>query len=201
MESEAGRLFVERAYEGRKDFSLSETRAATIGRLLEKIPALPAVIEKTAEAIKTKDPVELVTALGTEVQHAGQKAVSQTRELLGKVPGIGGVLHSLGSVAADRKDLGEAERRGREALVAFQQAGDKVGIAGSLRLLGSIALAQGERRRALTLLEAARQAAVEAGSDDLAGIERDLESARRAAGRPPQSTLSLDQAISFAMTD
>ena len=202
MASESGRLFVERAHEERKDFTLTLPRASRISRLLEKTGGFPGVIEKAAGVMK--DPKELVAAIGEGADKVGQYAVSQGKELVNKVreaPGFGAFVQSLGDLAADRKDLAEAERLSREALEAAQLTGDMAGIANSLRQLGKVALTQMEHRRALTLLEAARQAAVESGSEELSGFEADLESARRAAGRTPHFNLSLDQAITFAMTD
>ena len=203
LASEAGRLFVERVHEGRKDFALTPPRAATIGRLLDRT-RITAAIEKAAEVIKTKEPAELAGALGEEVHQMGKMAFDQGKGLFNRMretPGFGALLQSLGSLAADQKDLAEAERRSREALAAYQQTGDRQGIAASLRQLGNIALIQKEHRRALTLLEAARQAAVECGSPEAEGISADLDSARRAAGRTAHAYLPLDQAITFAMSD
>lgn len=85
------------------------------------------------------------------------QAASLLHESLALKRGLGEpaswVLIHLAQLALAREDYGEAQQLGEESLEAAQQAGDSVFPALALRVLGETALAQGDYKRARTLLK------------------------------------------------
>ncbi len=209
MAAEGGRLFAERARAARPDFQLTDRRARVISRLLRRVGGLPATIEKTAAMMRSRQPTEILDAIGTEFVHAavqiGEVAATRGKQMLERAketPELAAILHSVGSAAVAQRDLAEAERITRRALGIYRQLGDRAGMAVCLRQLGNIAAHQRDHGRAATLLSAAYQTATEAGLPEAPEILADLESARRAAGRDARSTgITLDEAMALAMSE
>ncbi len=209
LAADGGRLFVERAHDSRPDFELTEKRARVISRLLRRVGGIPASIQKTADMMKDRQPAEVLDALGSEMaqvaMQVGSTAASKGKEILARVresSEFAAVLQSLGSVAADRRELAEAERTSRQALAIYERLGDREGVVACLRQLGTIALRQSDLQRAVTLLSAAYDAAQEAQSPQAPAILADLEALRHATGRLPQvQRMGLDQAVRLAMSD
>ena len=67
-------------------------------------------------------------------------------------------------------------------MAAYQESGDRAGIAAGLRQLGNIAFQQKDYGRAVTLLSAAHSAAMEIQSPDSPAISAELQAAQKAAG-------------------
>jgi class 3 adenylate cyclase len=209
MESEAGRLFVERAVDARPDFEITDQRAKPVSRLLHLLGGVPESIEKAAEMTHSRQvtPARILDALSPELrqsaQEVGQAAAARGKELLARLrqsPGLAALLQSLGGVAADRRDLDEAERKCREALTIYDRSHDRQGIAATLRQMGNIAFARKDYRRAVLLLGAAHQTYAELGSPEMEAVAADLECARRALGRDASAVaLPLEQAIEVAL--
>jgi class 3 adenylate cyclase len=202
LASESGRLFVERAYEERSDFELSEPRAGLMSRILNKVGskvgAKPADVEKVAEKLgdakaATGRALKILADRITQNEEIGLAVAAGKEE-------ISSLLQSIGGLGADRQKLDEAERQCRNALDMSRQKGDRLGIANALRQLGNIAFAQKAFDKAVTLLSAANQAFHELGSPEALNVRPELEAARRAQGHDaamPQ--VSIDSAIETAM--
>lgn len=204
LESEAGRLFVDRAHEERADFALNDRRARPIARLLSRLPGLPEAVERAAAMLRQQDvsPGQVLAALGRELRSSmegvGQIATEQGREIvlrLKDAPSLGALLETVGSMAAELRHLAEAERVAREALAIYEREGDRQGVAISLRQLGNIAYARGDFSRAVSLLQAARHAFEEIGEVD-PGLLADIEMASRAlAESAARETLNTIQIV------
>jgi class 3 adenylate cyclase len=207
MESEAGRLFVERTHENILEFDLTPPRAKSISRLLHRLQGgVPGNIEKTADALKTTTGAvgkaltsltERISRKAEIVAHDGKAAISRIRE----TPELAALLEGIGLLAADRHQLDEAERLCRDALRVAQHANDGHAVASALRQLGNIAFAQGEYEKAITLLTASHQAYHDLKSPVALKIRVEIEAARRALGHGAQApAVTLDHAIQVAMT-
>ncbi len=208
MESEAGRLFAERAHAARSDFRLTDRRAKPVSRLLRSLGGMPAAIEKAAEMMRGRDvtPSALLNALGGEIaqsaEEATRAAATHGRTLLQRISeshGMASLLDTLGTALADRRELAQAENATREALAIYHRIGDREGVAGSLRQLGLVAAAQRNYTRAAALLHAAHDAYLELDKQVAARIHSDLETIRRNLGADvelPRPTLS--QAVALA---
>jgi class 3 adenylate cyclase/predicted ATPase len=208
MASEAGQLFAERVHEARPDFRLTDRRAKPIARLLHSLGGMPAAIEKAAEMMRSADvtPSAILSALGGELAHGAEEATKAAAshgrtlvERLSDSAGLAGLLDTIGTALADRRELAHAEQASREALAIYHRIGDKEGVAGSLRRLGLVAAAQRNYVRAAALLHAARDLYQELDKRIAARIDSDLETIRKALGTGaelPQPTLS--QAVALA---
>ncbi len=204
MQTDAGRLFVERAHDERADFALNDRRAKSISRLLSRLPGLPEAVEKAAAMLRQPDvsPAQVLTALGRDLKTSVEEITGvQGRDIVNRLresPGLAALLETLGAASADRRHLDEAERVSRDALAIHERLGDRHGVAVSLRQLGNIAYARCDYARAVSLLLAARQAFDEAGGvepellTDLETARRALaESAARQSQRPSQPVVEL----------
>jgi len=208
MQTDAGRLFVERTQEARADFGLTEGRAKTVSKLLRHLGGFPAAIERAAEMMRggQATPAGILTALGQEVAHGAEDvatvAAEQGRALLGKLaesPGMAALLSSIGATLQDQRRLDEADRASRDALRIYDRTGDANGVASSLRRLGLVAAAKQNHERAAGLLQAARDAYRELDVKMADRVEAELAIVRRAMGsgaRMPQ--LSVSQAVAMA---
>jgi len=209
MASEAGRLFVERVHEERPDFELTDRRAKPVSRLLRTLKGIPELTEAAAALMRGRSvPTrKIVETLAQDVRHGldevAHRATERGRALLTRLrdtPSLAALLNALAEAADDRRDLAEAERILRADLQAQQAAGDRAGIARTLRQLGNIAFAQRDHRRAVVLLTVALRAHSELQSPERAQVFNDLEYARRALGADAHTaSLSLERAVAYAM--
>jgi tetratricopeptide (TPR) repeat protein len=135
-------------------------------------------------------------------------ALARFREL-GDYWGIGGSLIGLGHLAIDRSDIPGATDRFREALDLFAQVKDRRNAARVLEALATVAAAEGDAVRAVTLAggaAAVRQAVgVPPVPQEQAKLERALESARLGSQAAAAATawmtgwaMGLDELIAYA---
>jgi class 3 adenylate cyclase len=207
MQSEAGRLFVERTHENGLDFDLTPPRAKAISGLLHKIQGgVPGLNEKTANTLKAKSGamVKALTSLTERISVKAEEVAVDGRAALGKfreTPELAALLEGIGLLAADRHKLDEAERLCRDALNVAKQTNDQHGVASALRQLGNIAFGRGDYEKAIMLLTASHQAYHDLKSPIALKVRIEIEHARRAQGKAHQSpSVTLDQAIQLAMS-
>ena len=126
LESEAGRLFVDRAHEERADFALNDRRARPIARLLSRLPGLPEAVERAAAMLRQQDvsPGQVLAALGRELRSSmegvGQIATEQGREIvlrLKDAPSLGALLET-----AIQANQGYADHYGVSLALTRRQA-------------------------------------------------------------------------------
>jgi class 3 adenylate cyclase len=197
LDSEAGRLFVERAHESRPDFQLGGRRARTISRLLHRLPALPATIEKAVEqtvgTFRGREATRILNSLGKELmasaEEAGHDLMERGRHALEQMrdsPTVSPLLESL-APHTGQGDLEVAEANYRDALDIYQRLDDKQGVAATLWQLGKLAGKRRDWTRAVSLLTAACAALRDLGSPEAREAAADLEAARTAqqAAQPP----------------
>jgi class 3 adenylate cyclase/predicted ATPase len=192
MESEAGRLFVERVSEVRPDFRLTEQRAKPTGRLTRLLGGLPGALEKAAEMFRGPDGQAGVglADLGREVAQAAEMltraTVSKSQELVDRLntsPTMASFLQNLSAALTDAHALEEAEEACRQAMEMHRANGNPVGVATSMRRLGLIAMARKQFERAEALLAAARDSLQALGSPEALEVEAEIAAVRRAAAR------------------
>ncbi len=204
LESEAGRLFVERAHEKRADFEVTGRNAPAIGRLLNKIIPTPANVENLADMLPQAPLAALGQVLNKGAQ-LGKQALSQGRETLDKIKQsqeYAAFQHSMAG-AFEAGDSAEAELHWQEALASYRSIGDQRGVAESLRRLGVIAIHRKDFGRAYKLLTAAHHMFLDLKSPESLAVRLDVDAARRglAAGEEAHGPILVSDAIVLAMGD
>lgn len=122
------------------------------------------------------------------------------------------LVHTLGYIAQHEGDLEMAESRFRESLAIFEKVGNQRGIAECLAGLAGLRAEQGNPQMAATLLAAAAATQDVTGAAwwpaDRVEIERNariiraaLDEETFAAAREAGRSLSLDQAVAFALAE
>ena len=136
----------------------------------------------------------------------------ELRKQLGNKWGVGVSLGTLGWVAIHEGDWQRALARLGESLEVRQEIGDKGGIAWCLERLAEVALAQGNLEKAVGLLSAAAALRISIGSvidpvdqpeyqNRRASLRAELGEAQFAAKWEEGRTMTMDQAIAYALTD
>ena len=222
IETDAGRLFIERASAEDANFkmSLKETRSAE--ELLEMLDGVPFSIESAAQMMDKVPPSVVLEWLNQHLEpnrvpakspgvekfrqilRGGAQKVYETveeRTRLG-VANLGQLMQSVASVAADRHNDAKAAELGRESLKLSQEAGDDLGVATSLRQLAAVKWRTGDKQSAIVLHNAALQLARKHTSPNLAEYERELAAYQvelRPEEREQPLTTEIEAAVQMAM--
>lgn len=203
IESDSGRLFVERAQEAIRTFQLTDPRARIISSLLRKLDGLPGAIEKTVDLLRTHQNAP-EGILSTSEQAAPSAGGAPRRPIMERIldgSALAALLPAIGDSHPPTTGHDEADQRTLEALRQYHRIGDMAGIADSLRDLGRSAAVRRSYERAAILLQGALEAYREVGSPIVDRVEKELDEVRNALGvgvRPESTTLSKAIALATA---
>ncbi len=223
-QTEAGRLFLERASTVHPGLKLTQAEQAAVEELLRELEGVPLSIERAAQLMDrvppsvvlewlnqklTPDRVPPTTSPGVAklkglLRRSAQKVKYTFEETTrASAVGLGQLLQGIANVATDRHDEKAAEL-GRETLRMSQEVGDELGMAAALRQLARIKWQQGDRQSAVAMLAAALQLYRAHSAEEVAVVQRELDQAREqfglaegAQGAAP----TLESAVALAMGD
>jgi hypothetical protein len=224
LETDAGRLFLERASEVRPDLKLTPRDKEVVEELLRKLEGVPVNIEQVAKLMESYTPAVILEWLNRKLEpnrvpakesnvekfkgimRRGAQRVSESVEELPKTLAVNlsHLLQNVASIAADRHNDKEAAELGRESLRLSHQAGDELGIAAALRQLARTRWIQGDHKSAVAMLAAAVQLYRAHEAEELAATQRELETYRERLASNEGTlpiTPSVEGAIDMAMKD
>lgn len=224
LDTDAGRLFLERASEAKPDFALTAHEQEATGELLDKLEGVPISIERAARMMDTLSPAIVLDWLNQKLEpnrvpsratnaekfkgmlRRGAQKVSEQVEELPKTLAVnlGNLLQGVANVATDRRDETEATELGRESLRLSQQSGNELGIAAALRQLARARWQQGDRKSAVAMLSVAVQLYRSHNAEEFAETQRELDRLREQLAQH-EGVLpvipSVEGAIDLAMRD
>ncbi len=194
IETDAGRLFLERASEADPNFKMSQKETRSAEELLDLLDGVPISIESAAKMMDKVAPSVVLEWLNQNLQPnrvpAKSPGVEKFRNILRDgaqrvyetveertrmgVANFGQLVQSIANVATDRHNDAEAAELGRESLKLSQEAGDDLGVAASLRQLAAVKWRGGDRQSAVVLHSAALQLARKHDAPDCTEYEREL---------------------------
>lgn len=224
LETDAGRLFLERASQVRPDLKLTPRDKEVVGELLQKLEGIPVNIEQVAKLMESYSPTVILEWLNRKLEpnripskesnvekfkgimRRGAQRVSESVEELPKALAVNlsHLLQNVASIAADRHNEKEATELGRESLRLSHQVGDELGMASALRQLARSRWQQGDHKSAVAMLSAAVQLYRTHEAEELAVTQRELETYRERLAQHEKSlplTPSVEGAMDIAMND
>lgn len=195
LDSDAGRLFIERASEADPAFKMSQKETQSADDLIKKLDGVPVSIERAAQMMDSIPPSVVLEWLDQHLEPnrvpAKSPGVEKFRQILRdgaqkvyetveektrmSVAGFGQLMQSIANVAADQHKDTEAAKLGRESLRLSQEAGDDLGVAASLRQLSAVKWRSGDQHSALVLMNAAVQLARRHDAPDCRDYEREWD--------------------------
>ncbi len=223
-QTDAGRLFLERAMAVNPHLKLSVSELEAAALLLRKLEGTPSNIELAAQMmdrltpsvvlqwLEQRLPVDRVPPKSAGVQKfrnivrgAAQKVSDHIEELPRALEvNLGRLLQGVAGLATERRETHQATQLGRESLRLSRETGDLLGTAAALRQLAQVKWQQGDRQSATALLTAAAQLYRESNSDQYPEIQRELDRAReqlgQAEGRLPIAP-TVDGAVALALEE
>jgi class 3 adenylate cyclase len=222
LDSDAGRLFIERAADADPAFKMSQKETRSAEDLIKKLDGVPVSIERAAQMMDSIPPSVVLDWLDQHLEPnrvpAKSPGVEKFRQILRdgaqkvyetveertrmSVANLGQLVQSIASVATDRHKDAEAAELGRESLRLSQEAGDNLGVAASLRQLSAVKWRNGDRQSALVLMNAATELVRRYNAPDIRTYERELE-VMQALLKPEDCTdtvsAGLETAVQIAM--
>jgi len=220
-QSDAGRLFLDRAFEANPALKLTSKETIEAIRLLEALDGVPNSIEKAAQLMDRIPPSLVVAWLdqklpaGRVAQRASQgvdlfrgimrrgaQRVVSTMEQTTRTSSwssLGQLLQGIADVATDRLNQEHATHLGRESLRVSQEAGDDLGVAAALRQLARLKWQQGDRQGAVAMLSAAVEVYRAHNADDYPESQRELEDAREQLEHAETQPATVEYAVNLAM--
>jgi class 3 adenylate cyclase len=178
INSDAGRLFMDRAAEANPDFKITPVETAAVVRLIHWLEGVPESIEKAAALMDKLSPATVVDELEKRVmpvlnsaagpgveklkemmRASAQKVKVSTSDTVSRPPSanISNLIQGIATVEADKKNEEHAAALSRESLRAALEAGDEVAMADSMRQLAAMRARHGDHQSASALLAAASQ--------------------------------------------
>ncbi len=178
IDTEAGRLFMDRAAEANPDFKMSPVETAAAAKLVAWLEGVPDSIEKAASLMDRLSPAHVLdelekrlmpvlnSAAGPGVEKLkevmrlnAQKVKVTVSEPVSRPPSanLSRLIQGIANVAADRQNEEQAAALSRESLRAALEGGDEVAMADSLRQLAALRARHGDHQSASAMLAAAAQ--------------------------------------------
>jgi class 3 adenylate cyclase/predicted ATPase len=202
-QTDAGRLFLERAMAVNPQLRLSASELEAAAILLRKLEGTPANIELAAQMmdrltpslvlqwLEQRLPADRVPAKSAGVQKFKNIVRGAAQKVSDHIPDIpravevnlGRLLQGVAGLATERRDARQATELGRESLRVSRETGDLLGTAAALRQLAQVKWQQGDRQSATALLTAAAQLYRESNSEQYPAIQRELDHARELLGQ------------------
>jgi class 3 adenylate cyclase/predicted ATPase len=223
-QTDAGRLFLERAMAVNPQLKLSAAELEAAAVLLRKLEGAPSNIELAAQMmdrltpslvlqwLEQRLPADRVPAKSAGVQKFKNIVRGAAQKVSDHIPDIpralevnlGRLLQGVAGLATERRDSRQATELGRESLRVSRETGDLLGTAAALRQLARVKWQQGDRQSATALLTAAAQLYRESDSEQYPEIQRELDHAREllghAEGKLPIAP-TVDGAVALALED
>lgn len=223
-QSEAGRLFLERAVAVNPKLKLNAAEMTAAVQLLKQLEGTPVSIERAAQLMDRVSPSMVLEWLNRRLEPdrvpAKSPGVQKFRELVRgtaqKVSdrvetwprtlevNLGRLLQGVADFATDRLDVKHAAELGQQTLRLSCDTGDTLGMAAALRQLAQVKWKQGDRQSATALLTTAAQLYRESDPEHYPEVQRELEKAREQVGldegllpAPP----TLDRAVALALEE
>lgn len=218
-QTDAGRLFIERALVVNPDLKLTQTESASIRELLAELEGIPAGIERAAQLVDRIPPSEILAWLRRQLPEQQDDSPRTGSEKLRKlarkgvqraatttcarVPApcpvqLGSLLQGIAEVAADRHEADQAARLGRTSLELSQAAGDELGMGVALRHFARLHWERGDRQSAVALWACAAQIFRVHNAEEYPAILRELDAARESVS-DLEEVLSLTPGVEAAV--
>jgi class 3 adenylate cyclase len=223
-QTDAGRLFLERAMAVNPQLRLSASELEAAAVLLRKLEGAPSNIELAAQMmdrltpslvlqwLEQRLPADRVPARSAGVQKFKNIVRGAAQKVSDHIPDIpravevnlSRLLQGVAGLAAERRDSRQAAELNRESLRVAHETGDMLGAAAALRQLAQVKWQQGDRQSATALLTVAAQLYRESNSEQYPEIQRELDHARellgQSEGRLPIAP-TVDSAVALALED
>jgi class 3 adenylate cyclase/predicted ATPase len=223
-DTDAGRLFLERASAVNPNFKLSRAEQAAAEELVARLQGVPISIERAAQLMDRVPPSVVlgwldqrleavplpskktgVEKFKTILRQNAQKVYHTIEETTrASTVHLGHLLQGIADVATDLKNTRQASELGRESLRLSQEAGDPVGIAAALHQLARVKWQQGDRQSAVAMLSVAVDLYRSYHTPEMPDLTRELERMREQLAQTEGTlpiTPSVEGAVALALRE